>query len=400
MATPVIQSVSLNVSHVGLVTSVGPGLLSSVFFAEAGLKSPVASPFFKPRVEEEELDEPPEPIAIEACPWLEPRLALADRLARLTLRAAHEALDAWRAGDETRTTPTVWLVVSKERVTTDPATTARLNEVVWRELRPRNVRILEEETGAMLAVQEIHAALSAGEPAALLIGVDSFFSPQVAAKLASCPASRWEPEPSTPSEGAAAVLFTARASRHTSLSASRASTLGVSQVPSSIVDPMGATSLATSRLSSSALGADRSAYIARVVAVGAATGISSEDNEELQDGLAMTALVEGLNAAIRPELVVGPSNISLFRSREWEMAACRAPDKLSPNVRHLDVSTLFGWLGAASAVAGLVYSIAGTRLGLLKPEDGNWLTAAVWGVSAQGVRGLLAVMTESQGEQP
>ncbi|MGE0322232.1 MAG: hypothetical protein AB7K71_00360 [Polyangiaceae bacterium] len=395
MAQPLMQTVSLSVSHVGLTTAVGPGLLSSLFFAEAGLAAPVASPFFKPA---EGKDEPLEPVAIQACPWLPPQMPVSQRLIRLALRAAHEALDAHLdAQDAAAPRPGVWLIVPAERPGVTAATISDLNATIWKELRPRNVRVFTDETGTMQAIQEIAQVLNAGEASALLLAVDSYFCAETAALLVAEPTSPWEPTPPTPSEAAAAVLFTGKGSRKTSLSASRSSTLGFSQVsaPPS-VDPMSATALATSRLSSTALGAGGSSGIARVVSVGAATGLATESNDELQDGLAMTALLEGLNQAVRPDVVLGPSQLSVFRSREWEMAACRAPSKLGPEHQELDVSSLFGWVGAASPTVALVYAIAATRLGLLQPKDGNWLTAAVWSLAPSGARGLLGVMTEAQ----
>ncbi len=79
------------------------------------------------------------------------------------------------------------------------------------------------------------------------------------------------------------------------------------------------------------------------------------------------------------------------------MAASRAPNRLAREHQEQDVSDLFGWVGAASTAVALVYAIAGTRLGLLQPQDSRWLTAAVWGVAPSGTRGLLGVMIEAQG---
>ncbi|MCA9633690.1 MAG: hypothetical protein KC766_38830 [Myxococcales bacterium] len=416
MSNAATSLVSLNVSGLGLVTTAGSNLLESLFFAEASVEPGVPTPFFKPS--ELEGDDP-EPIQINRCPWLEAELPLAERCARMAERAAREALEPLCASQEPEADavcPEIWLILPCERDGFSELTAASISQELWRRLSPANVRAHFGEAATMDALKEIHAAMKSGAAAALLLAVDSYFCVESAEREVSHPVSPWEPLPPLRAEAAGAVLFTAKSpgAAADSLSRSRLGSSRVSsqapvsdlrqsyftsQAPTSgpaLSEPP--TSMRSSRLSGTALGALSSSHIARLVAVGSAKAPASELNDVPQDGLVMTYLLETLSGAIRPDWLIGPTRSSLFRSREWEMALCRCRAKVAEDFDSLDVETLFGRVGAAAVVVSIVYSVAATRLGLREPKDGNLLTSCVWNVSPDGNRGLLALMTQIQAD--
>ncbi|MCA9645933.1 MAG: hypothetical protein H6718_11590 [Polyangiaceae bacterium] len=415
MSNAATSIVSLNISGLGLVTASGSNLLESLFFSDASVEPGVPTPFFKPA--EIEGDDP-EPIQINRCPWLEAELPLSERCLRMAERAAREALEpllANQTGDEP-VCPELWLILPCPRDDFSELTAASISQELWKRLSPSNVRTLFGEAATMDALKEIHTTMKGGAAAALLLAVDSFFSVESAEREVTQPVTPWEPLPPLKAEAAAAVLFTAKSpsAAADSLSRSRlgSSRLGTkapeSNLRQSYFTSQGLasggtlseppTSMRSSRLSGTALGALSSSHIARLVATGSAKAPANEHNDVLQDGLVMTYLLETLSAAIRPDWLIGPTRSSLFRSREWEMALCRCRAKVADEFDSLDVETVFGRVGAAAVVVSIVYSVAATRLGLKEPKDGNLLTSCVWNVSPDGNRGLLALMTQIQTE--
>ncbi|MGE0328264.1 MAG: hypothetical protein AB7K71_26190 [Polyangiaceae bacterium] len=408
MSNAATQIVSLSVSGLGLVTTAGSNLLESMFFAEASVEPGVPTPFFKPA--ELEGDDP-EPIQINRCAWLEAELPLAERCARMAERAAREALEPLFTSQDEPVCPELWLVLPCPRGDFDERTAATIVNALWERLAPSNVRPVYGEAATMAALKEIHTAIKGGAAAALLLGVDSFFSVESAEREVAHPVSPWEPLPPLKAEAAAAVLFTSKSPSAAADSLSR-SRLGrsrgqdnlrqsyfTSQAPASnAATASPASSMRSSRLSGTALGALSSSHIARLVAVGEAKAPATELNDVPQDGLVMTYLLETLSQAIRPDWLIGPCHSSAFRSREWELALCRCRSKVAPAFESCDVETVFGRVGAAATLVSMVYSIAATRLGLKEPSDGNLLTSCVWNVSPDGARGLLALMTQIQAE--
>jgi hypothetical protein len=138
-------------------------------------------------------------------------------------------------------------------------------------------------------------------------------------------------------------------------------------------------------------GALRGARRARAI-VGSETRAarSHDDNDELVDGSALTALIGALPST-GYATVVGPFSGGPLRRTEWDITVARQATKLSPSFLALSLEAEIGTLGAAGGAADLVYGMATTVHRAWSEHEPVAGPMLVWAISRDGTRGLCAV---------
>jgi hypothetical protein len=290
------------------------------------------------------------------CPWLGAWAAIQDRLSSLAMLAADEALQIPTLDGTQRFSGTLGLVVVLPTARDDlcAADLAVVTSSLSDELGPRTVATFEGDAGLFPA---LHAAddllASRACDAVVLVAADSLVTLAQARQRVAAPPSFWRPAEPLPSEAGAALLLMRAAD-------ARANRVAMATIRSSET---------------------------RV-------GTSNEANEEIVDGLPMTALLSAVRTLGPFRQVFGQETSSPLRRHEWAMGLARNLGVLEDGAPITNLEDTLGRIGAAAAPASLAVAVLAAWEGALEPPG----PALVWAVGDDGTRGLCSVtLTSVQG---
>ncbi len=292
------------------------------------------------------------------CPWLGASLSPSERLIALGSAALRDALASVlpRAG-QTPALPAPRLalfvctaapwegVADADRDALEGHLAARLS-----------ARAAVRSTGAagfFHALTEAEALLARGDHHfAVIVAADTMISPAALAQLAEGAHHPWASSPPRPSEGAVAVVLgTDDAARRYGLSP-----------------------------------------LARVVHTAVLRGKANDDNDEIVDGAAMTALVRGVPPSVGPiAAAYGQQGVDPLRSREWHIATARNVARFHREALFESIETWIGRVGAASGAMSLAWGVASRRHRTWERTSAGDGCFAAWAISPDGLRGIAVV---------
>jgi hypothetical protein len=271
-------------------------------------------------------------------------LFITERLSRMAEIAAHQALAPWEAVAETG--PVALAFVAPRRPGITPEAVAATRSRVAKRARASRVETWLDAAGAFAALEQACAWLAAGDVMAVLVlGVDSFAHPAALEDDLTCAESTFCPSRPPPAEGAAAVLLVRE-------DACRAHAL----------------------------------VGARVLGCGTAVGRGNDDDDVIQDGLAMTGLVHALPER-RIDLVSGQAKVDDLRAQDWHIASARMARRFATELQAITLENETGRLGAAAGVASMAFGVAALRHGVFR-DLAPTAHLVAWAISRDGTRGL------------
>ncbi len=291
-----------------------------------------------------------ERVAVLHCPWLGATLPVADRLAALGERALRQATEGLAQLPHLAPTDTALFICLG-------ATRPGLSE----EDRQRAVGALTATsplrrvfTGAASFFAALGAAerlLDAGEARiALVLAVDSYISlAAIRADLERAPAT-WVREAPPPSEAAGAVaLMKGTDARELKLS------LGALHYTSTL------------------------------------KGQGTDDDDEVVDGAALTALLEQVPPLDGPLVRgYGQTEVDRLRETEWTCAAARNAARFHAQFTMACVERWTGRVGGAAGAAHFIYGLAAERHHAASEGRAGAGPFVAWAISRDGTRGLCA----------
>lgn len=296
------------------------------------------------------------------CPWLGATLAPRERLIALASSALREALAPLLA--RTREVPSLpaprlalFVCTAAPWEGLADADRAALEAHLSAEL---SVRAAVRSTGAagfFHALTEAEALLARGDHhAAVLVAADTMISPPALARLAEEAHHPWASSPPRASEGAVAILLgTDDTARKYALSP-----------------------------------------LARIAHAAVLRGKANDDNDEIIDGAAMTALVRGVPASLGPiAAAYGQQGVDPLRSREWHVATARNVTRFHREALFESIETWIGRLGAAAGAMSLAWGVASRRHRTWERTSAGDGCFAAWAISPDGLRGL-AIIEEAE----
>jgi hypothetical protein len=334
---------NLAVIGTGLVSPIGLTPLQHASFPRAGIGLNPPSAF---------VDRDGEPVPVFHCPWLGAQLPVVERLAALGERALRTATAAPAASGQPAPAEQALLLclgatrpglaqADRQRAAgaLAGATTAPLRHVF---------------TGAAAFFAALGAAerlLNADEARVVaIVAVDSFVSLEaVRAELETAPPT-WVREPPPPSEAAAAVVL---------MRGTEGRELGLS--------------------------------LGTVHYAGTLRGQGSDDDDEILDGVALTALLEQVPALDqRIVRAYGQGEVDRLRETEWTCAAARNAARFDPLLTTACIERWIGRVGGAAGAAHFVYGLAAERHHAAQEARTGAGPFVAWAISHDGTRGLCA----------
>jgi hypothetical protein len=325
---------SLAVVGAGLITPFGETPTEHAFYLRASVPAPPPSPY--------RLREDDSALHMHYCRWLGAAAAVDQRLLRMVDRAIRDALqpcDALRDQGGVH----VLLCVSKER---PGLTEESLTKVLAGLAGHGMVHRFSGDAGVFSALREAPSLLRKAR-VVVAAAVDSFVSIDALDEHALHSPSEWDLAPPPPSEGAAAIV---------------------------LVEPHEARRGAVP-------------ILGQVDGAAVALGQSNDDNQELVDGSAMTAVLRQLPAPAPAGSAFGPFKVNLLRQDEWHLASARNAERFARECRFTCLESHVGRLGAASGLANLVYGLAVHRHRTAVTTAASDAPFFAWAISPDGTRG-------------
>jgi hypothetical protein len=330
--------VTLAIAHTGMVSPYGLSPADHVFFLRAGLTAAL-SPFLS----SDDLI-----VDAYACPWIDPKASVGDRLLQLAEGATLAAEDP-RAPER----PVLFLCVGAERPGLSADDIATLEAGLTRRIGAAEcVRLVEGEAGFFRALRNARRRADDGAHV-VVVAVDSFVSLEWVAHRMKNPPGPWATPPPPWSEGAAALYLQ-------STSTAEQKGRGI---------------------------------IGTVHASATREGASCDDNDEPVDGVAMTIAYSKLGLG-RVHFAFGQTFVDSLRRREWFMMAARNGDQFRHGCAFECIESTIGSVGAAAGAMNLVYGLAMLRHRATPPETPRADPFVAWAISPDGVRGIASVSVE------
>ncbi|UQA63182.1 hypothetical protein [Polyangium aurulentum] len=342
---------ALAVIGMGLVSPLGLTPEEHAFFVRAGV-GPQAPGAFR--------DKHGDPIPAAYCAFLGAALPVGDRLRALGALAHATATEGWqeRAAlvqkNGARAPGPVFVVTGAPRTGLAEAD-RRAIEVGVGEAAGRRPERFTGEAGFFAALARAAEHLEQrAESAAVIVAADSFIAPAALEEWRRMGTTPWESDLPRPAEAAAAVLV---------MLPDEAQRVGIE-------------------------------VLATVAASATKMGAANDDNDEIVDGAALTALVRALPALGEPfGASFGQHGGSGLRRREWEMAAARNASRFDPTCAYVCLESKVGSFGAAAGAAALVHGIAVHRHRAWPEEPRDAAPFVAWAISRDGTRGICAART-------
>ncbi|MGK3986475.1 hypothetical protein WME99_25745 [Sorangium sp. So ce136] len=327
----------LAVVGLGLVSPAGLTSAEHVFFLRAGAPPPQPSPFVLARGDA---------LPVGFCPWLGARASLPERIGALALAALDEAIapldGVLDLGPSLLFAGTPGGLGESERASVERLLSRRLG----RGVEPNR---LPGAAAPFAALGQAAAVLGGGGPrAAVLVAADSLVSVPCLADLLARSPSPWALARPQPAEGAAALV---------------------------VMDPAVA-------------GRHRVPVLGHVLDAAVAQGASTDDDDEIVDGTALTRLLRAAPRAAPLGAVFGQLEVDSLRQAEWLLAAARSSAQIESEHESRCLEAEIGVVGAASGLMSLVFGLAFLRHGAARAERAARAPFAAWVISRDGVRGL------------
>lgn len=334
----------LAIVGLGLTSPAGLTAAEHVFFVRAGAPPPEPSPF---------LLASGAPARVSFCPWIGARAEMSERLGKLAVAALDAAIapiEGVKDRVKSKEPAPLFVCTSSPRPGLSDAERAAVEGLLARRLgQGASPLRLSGEASVFAALKLAEGRLADRGPlAAVIVAVDSFVSAACLADRLARPPSPWAGRELVPAEGAAAIV---------------------------VMDPM-----AAERLRVPVLGQVRSAATA--------SSASSDQDDEIVDGVAMTQLLRDGASGAPLGAVFGQLEVDSLRQTEWLLAAARASARLDPEHESRCLEGEIGAVGVASGAMSLVYGLAWLRHGAARSERAARAPFAAWAISRDGTRGL------------
>jgi hypothetical protein len=332
---------SLAVVGAGLVSPGGITPRDHAFFLPPGVLAPGPSPFVK--ADHARID-------VRYCSWLGARLPIAERLVRMAQAAVHEACSSCGDALEGQEVP-LFVCASRPRPGLGEADHRTLVDALRLQLRARDASSVWGAAGAFAAVREARARITGGARAAMVVAADSHVHVDAVAEDTARAPSWWALERQPLSEGAAALLLTD-------------------------------VRIASQR---------RMPVLGIIVESQVARGTSTDDDDEIVDGAAMTTALRALPGTGKVEAIFGQYMLDNLRHREWIFAEARNAARFDPEYVNATIETRLGRLGAAAGLFNLTYGIAALHHDTMERELAVGASLLAWAISRDGTRGIALV---------
>lgn len=334
---------NLAIVGTGLVSPIGLTPLQHACSPRAGIGLHPASAF---------VGADGEPVRVHHCPWLGAKLPVAERLAALAsnaLDSASERLSSIPDLDASNTTLLLCLGASRPGLTESDRQGAA--DLIARATSAPLRRVLTGAASFFAAIVEADRLIEAGEVrAVVLVAADSFVSlDAIRAELEAAP-SAWVREPPPPSEAVAAIVV---------MKGTDARELGVS--------------------------------LATIHDAGVLLGAGSDEDDEVVDGSALSALLDRVPSGTGPiARVYGQDQVDRLRLTEWTCAAARQAERFHPQMTIECIESRTGRVGAAAGATHLVYGVAAERHHAAREHPAGVGPCMAWAASRDGTRGACA----------
>jgi hypothetical protein len=333
--------VNLAVVGTGLVSPAGITPRDHVFYLRAGVLVPPPSPFVKG--DDERVD-------VQYCTWIGGRAPMGERLVRMSRAAVHEAWTSAGPSLDGADVP-LFLCTGRPRPGLTEADRRPLVEALRAQTHAREIVDAWGAAGVFGALREARERIDAGARAVLLVAADSHIAVDAIAKDVALPPSYWAIDPQPLSEAAAALL---------------------------VMEPRVAIR-------------ERLPVLATILDSRMGTGTSTDDDDEIVDGAAMTAALRTLPFDGPVHLILGQYMVDYMRRQEWVFAEARNASRFDPDYAHLTVETRVGRIGAAAGLFNLAYGISMLRHDTTERPFPPGARMLAWAISRDGVRGIAAV---------
>ncbi len=292
------------------------------------------------------------------CPWLGASRSPRERLIALASAALQDALAPLLArSGQTPSLPSprfaLFVCTSAPWEGLADADRAALEAHLAAKLEVRAAVRSTGAAGFFQALAEADTLLARGDhQAAVIIAADTMISPPALARLAEEAHHPWASSPPRPSEGAVAVV------------------LGVEETARRYgVSPL-----------------------ARLAHAAVLRGSANDDNDEIVDGAAMTALVRGVPPSLGPiAAAYGQQGVDSLRTREWHVATARNVARFHREALFESIESWIGRLGAAAGAMGLAWGVASRRHRTWERASAGDGCFAAWAISPDGLRGIAVV---------
>ncbi len=281
------------------------------------------------------------------CPWIGARLGLGPRLLRMVEIALHGALAPLEAAFPGEIIP-AFVCTAAPRPGLVEADRIAVERAVQTRARAREIHRCTGAASVFTAILDASALLERGDArAVLVIAVDSYVCEAALAAHVERPPSPWSDDVPPLSEAAVALVL-ARPTDALRLGGSLGTLHGTATFASE----------------------------------------STDDNDALVDGTALTAAIGALPAAGPVALVVGQERVDTLRRREWHLASARRVDRLSTACVVETPERDLGRIGAASGAMSLAYGFAAARHGISANVGARAAPFLAWAISRDGTRGI------------
>ena len=132
--------------------------------------------------------------------------------------------------------------------------------------------------------------------------------------------------------------------------------------------------------------------------LGAATtqGTSTDDDDSVVDGAAMTAVLRQLPDGAKIGAAYGQNSVDDLRFDEWQFAVARSADRFAMDHEAVTPEERTGETGAAAGAMALAYGLAVQRHGTAGRDVARWSPFVAWSISRDGARGAALVAGDAR----
>ncbi|WP_438007178.1 hypothetical protein WME89_53150 [Sorangium sp. So ce321] len=329
----------LAVVGLGLVSPAGITSSEHVFYLRARVPAPQASPFLLASGQR---------LSVGFCPWIGARERAAARIARMALAAMDEATRPLHSAPGLDRLALV-LVAASPRPGLSRDDVREVEAALAARLGGLEPLQFPGEAGCFAGLRAAEELLAAGRArAVVIVAADSLISIERLRHWVSRPPSPWAAEVPRPSEGAAALVVTAP-------DAARLARLPL-------------------------LGTVHGAAIVE--------GRSTDADDAIVDGVAMTQALRDLPRAGRVGAVFGQLQVGSLRQTEWLLALARTGERFEPEHEVSCPEVDVGVVGAAAGAFNLAYGLATLRHGATGSPAASGAPMLAWAISPDGTRGV------------
>ncbi|KYF93949.1 hypothetical protein BE20_05400 [Sorangium cellulosum] len=332
----------LAVVGLGLVSPAGITSSEHVFYLRARVPPPAASPFLLAGGRR---------LSVGFCPWIGARERAAARIARIALTAMVEAtrplLHPARAPGLDRIA--LVLVAASPRPGLSRDDVREVEAALAARLGVVDPLRFRGEAGCFAGLRAAEELLAGGQARAVaIVAADSLISIERLRHWVSHPPSPWAAEVPRPSEGAAALVVTTP-------DAARLARLPL-------------------------LGTVHGAAVVQ--------GRSTDADDAIVDGAAMTQALRDLPRIGRVGAVFGQLQVGSLRQTEWLLALARSGERFEPEHEATCPEVEVGVVGAAAGAFNLAYGLATLRHGATESPAAAGAPMLAWAISPDGTRGV------------